>query len=298
MNKIHIRSVAMTIQRYEVFNKAVQLKNITNTGKELGLTQSGVSHAIKSLEDDLGVPLLIRNRLGLQLTSEGERVYEYTLKIMQTHDSLLQEVETLKGLKTGKVKVGSFASVTSQWIPEILNVFSNKYPGITIEIYEDDYESLEKSVSAGELDCCFTTASDKKMIDFVPLIKDKLFCIVSNKNPLSEQKTIKTRDLEKHPLIKPKKGWDNEVSDFFSQHQIVPNVKYEISDDHSILALVQANIGINIRPELVLKNAPASITLLDFEQDAFRIIGLGLNKQISPATATFVSVVTDLYQAI
>ncbi|WP_431801387.1 LysR family transcriptional regulator [Halobacillus andaensis] len=286
----------MTIQRYEVFNKVVQLRNITKASEELSMTQSGVSHAIKSLEEELEFPLLIRNRLGLQLTREGERVYEYTLRIMQTHNSLLQEVHTLKGLETGTVKVGSFASVTTQWMPTILNSFAEKYPGITIEIYEDDYESLEKAVSTGELDCCFTTDSTNKNINFVPLVKDKLFCIVSNKNPLSKKKVMKISELEKQPLIKPKKGWDNEVADFFNQHQIVPVVNYEVSDDQSILALVQANIGINIRPELVLNQNLENITLLDFEQEAFRIIGLGLNEHASPAASTFVETVTDLYQ--
>ncbi len=288
----------MSIQRYEVFNKVVQLRNITKAGLELGLTQSGVSHALKSFEEELGIPLLIRSRTGLQLTNEGERVYEYTLRIMQTHHNLLQEVQTLKGLKTGTIKVGSFASVTSQWIPKILNIFSEKYPGITVEIYEDDYKSLEKAVSTGELDICFTTDSDNKSIEFIPLIKDKLHCIVSNENPLSKQRIMKVKDIEKYPLIKPKKGWDNEVEDFFNNNQIVPTVKYEVSDDQSILSLVQANIGINIRPELVLKNAPSTITLLDFEQEAYRIIGLGMNEQISPATSIFISTVTDLYQAI
>lgn len=61
----------MTIQKYETFNKVVQLGSITKAGEELNMTQSGVSHAIKSLEDELGVPLLIRNRLGLHLTSEA-----------------------------------------------------------------------------------------------------------------------------------------------------------------------------------------------------------------------------------
>lgn len=286
----------MTIQRYEVFNKVVQLRNITKAGEELSMTQSGVSHAIKSLEDELGIPLLIRNRLGLLLTREGERVYEYTLRIMQTQNSLFQEVDTLKGLETGTIKVGSFASVTTQWIPKILNIFSEKYPGIKIEIYEDDYDTLEKFVNTGELDCCFTTGSNSKNIEFAPLIKDKLYCIVSNKNPLSKKKIMKISDLEKYPLIKPKKGWDNEVDDFFNHHKIIPVVNYEVSDDQSILALVQANIGINIRPELVLNQTPDNITLLDFEEEAYRIIGLGLNKQTSPATSIFVKTVTDLYR--
>lgn len=98
-------------------------------------------------------------------------------------------------------------------------------------------------------------------------------------------------------MIKSKKGWDNEVADFFNQHQIVPFVNYEVSDDQSVLALVKENIGINIMPKLVLDHQITdNITLLDFEQKVFRIIGLGMTERMSPATSIFVSIVTNMYQ--
>ncbi|WP_342387818.1 LysR family transcriptional regulator [Salinicoccus bachuensis] len=286
----------MTIQRYEVFNTVVALENITKAGASLNMTQSGVSHAIRSLEDEFGVKLLIRNKSGIQLTREGERVHAYTLKIINAHYSLLQEVHNMMGLETGIIRVGSFSSVTAQWMPEVLKYFSEVYPGISIQIYEDDYESLEHGVAIGELDCCFTTASTHKKIEFTPFKKDKLFCIVSRQNPLAEKEIMPLSEIEKHPLVKPKKGWDNEVADFFNHFNIKPDVKYEVSDDRSILALIQADMGINIRPELVMSGAPDDIVPLELEVDAYRIIGIGTSKWVSPATSLFVSVVTDMFQ--
>ncbi|MCG7334831.1 LysR substrate-binding domain-containing protein [Sporosarcina sp. ACRSM] len=288
----------MTIQRYEIFNKVVQLQSITRTGIELNLTQSAVSRAIKSLEDELDLQLLLRNRSGIKLTREGEKIYEHTLTIIHAHHNLQQEALALNGLESGVIKVGTFASVTTHWLPTILKEFKRKHPDIIVEIFEDDYESLENAVQLGELDCCFTTAPIKKGLEFLPLHKDKLFCIVSNNNPLHLQTAMCIQQLEEFPLIKPKKGWDSEVITFFNKHNIDPNVKYEVSDDQSIIALVQANIGINIRPELVLKNTPDGITALEFEEEAYRIIGLGITKQASHATRSFISIVKEMYQTI
>ncbi|MFJ5772128.1 LysR family transcriptional regulator [Psychrobacillus sp. NPDC093180] len=288
----------MTIQRYEIFNKVVQLQSITKAGIELSLTQSAVSHAIKSLEDELGLHLLLRNRLGIKLTREGEKIYEHTLTIIHAHHNLLQDAYALNGLESGAIRIGTFASVTTHWLPTILKEFKRKHPEIIVEILEDDYESLENAVHLGELDCCFTTAPTKHNIDFLPLHKDKLFCIVSNDNPLHTQTTMSLQQLEKYPIIKPKKGWDSEVITFFNKYKIDPTVKFEISDDQSIIALVQANIGINIRPELVLKNAPEGITALEFEDEAYRIIGLGFTNQTSHATKSFISIVKEIYQTI
>lgn len=55
------------------------------------------------------------------------------------------------------------------------------------------------------------------------------------------------QQLKEYPLIKPKRGWDSEVVTFFNKHNIDPIVNYEVSDDQAIMALVQANIGINMR---------------------------------------------------
>ena len=64
----------MTASKYAIFAKAVELGSFTNAAKALGCTQSGVSHAINALEDELGLKLILRSRAGLRLTADGERI--------------------------------------------------------------------------------------------------------------------------------------------------------------------------------------------------------------------------------
>ncbi|RLL43820.1 LysR family transcriptional regulator [Oceanobacillus piezotolerans] len=289
----------MSIQRLEILNKVVQLQNITKAATELNLSQSGISYAIKNLEEELDVKLLVRNRSGVKLTKEGESIYRHSLLVTNAYDNLLQEAAALKGVEKGTIHVGTFASVTTNWIPEIITVFKEEFPGITIKIYEgDDYLSLESAVLSGELDCCFSIVSDKSQLDYVPLQKDKLYCIVSNDNPLCKQEVMEISQIENYPLIKPKAGWDSEISNFFSSHNLNPVIAYEVSDDQSILALVQANLGINIRPGLVLKNRTSNITALDLEEDAYRMIALATGSHVSHATEKFISIVTELFQEV
>lgn len=286
----------MTIQRYEIFNKIVAIENITKAGEELNLTQSTVSHAIKSLEDELGFRLLVRNRSGINLTREGEKIYEYTRKIINMNNILFEEAAALVGMETGCIKVGTFSRVTTNWMPTIFKAFKQSYPGISIEFVEDDFDGLEDRVIAGELDCCFTTKPAGKNIEFIPLKRDPLYCIVSEASPLHKQKKMKMSQLEEYPLIQPEVGWDNEIYELFHRHHIEPNVKYKISDDHSIFALVEANIGISIRPGLVLKHYWHHIIPLEFEKEAYRVIGIAHTDQASPATKSFISKVIELYQ--
>ncbi|MDM8099780.1 MULTISPECIES: LysR family transcriptional regulator [Oceanobacillus] len=288
----------MTLQRYEIFNKVIQLKNISKAAEELHLTQPGLSNAIKSLESDLNLKLLNRNRNGITLTKEGEKIYQYTLQIEKMNEALMQEASHLNGLKTGTVNVGSFSSVTGNWIPDIVMKMQEEYPGIEVNIHEGDYESLEKRVLTGELDCCFNTPIENSGLTFSPLKKDELFCIVSNQHPLHSRNEISVKELSSYPFIKPKKSWDDEINGLFSKYNLSPNIKYEVSEDLPIIALVEANLGINIRPELVLQREKTSksIRIIKLKEDAYRIIGLCTPTSPSHATQLFVSITKELYE--
>lgn len=109
----------MSITKYQVFLSTVELGSLTKTAEALNLTQSGVSHAIASLEEEFGFLLLIRDRAGIRLTSNGERLLRYVRDILQANERLKQEVAAINGLETGTVRIGSFVSVSTQWLPPI-----------------------------------------------------------------------------------------------------------------------------------------------------------------------------------
>jgi DNA-binding transcriptional LysR family regulator len=71
---------------------------------------------------------------------------------------------------------------------------------------------------------------------------------------LHTQDKISFKQIQEEPLIMPKEGWDNEIKQIFRENNIKPNVKFEVSDDQTIIAMVQNNLGISIRPEMTLSH--------------------------------------------
>ena len=284
----------MSIQQYEIFNKVAQVQSFTRAGEELNLTQSAISHAIRAFERELGLNLFFRARSGVKLTKDGEKVYRHTLNIVNAYQHLLQEVAAISGVEKGEVSIGTFASVTTHWLPGLIRKFQTHYPDIELHIYEDDYDALEAAVEKGELDCCFTVDSPNKKIEFIPLSRDRLYCIVSTESPLSREPIIKLECLEQYPLIKPKEGWDREINNLFNTYHIRPNNRYLISDDHAIISMVRADLGINIRPGLVLTDFPEGIRAIQLEVDAHRTIGLAVSSRPSLATQKFIAMACDL----
>lgn len=97
----------MSLIKYEIFIKVVEVGSLTKVGNILNLTQSAISHAISSLEDEFGLSLLTRGRSGIKLTDSGERLLRHFKKISQLNEQLYQEVAWIKGLE-----IGTFSTVS------------------------------------------------------------------------------------------------------------------------------------------------------------------------------------------
>ena len=118
----------MDTKKYEVLEKTVELSLLTKAAQELGLTQSGVSHMLAAIEAELQLPLLKRTRTGARLTPEGEQMMPYIHEIVRQEKLLRQAAAALHTLVTGKIRIGTFTSVATHWLPAMMMQFQQAYP--------------------------------------------------------------------------------------------------------------------------------------------------------------------------
>lgn len=130
----------MDINKYALFSRIAELKNLTMAAELLGYTQSSASHAVSSLETELGISLFTRSRSGMELTSAGRVLLPSVYGLLQCQEQILQIVNSIRGLEIGSVKVAAFSSVTINWLAQIAGDFHNQYPGIDIEVMDGSYE--------------------------------------------------------------------------------------------------------------------------------------------------------------
>lgn len=133
----------MSLVKYEILNKVAEVKSFTKAADALALTQSAVSHAITNLETEFGFSLVNRNRSGITLTTEGETMLLAIRKVLQENEKVHQEAASLLGLAKGTIKVGIFKSVSTKWLPEIIQLMEKSYPAIQIQLKEGDYLEIE-----------------------------------------------------------------------------------------------------------------------------------------------------------
>ena len=108
----------MTLLTYQVFKTVADIGSFRKAADILGLTPSAISHAISSMEAELGFSVLTRNKNGVTLTNYGEHLLPYVNAVLNSDESLRQFIAQTNGLKTGKVKIGVFSSVCTNWLPK------------------------------------------------------------------------------------------------------------------------------------------------------------------------------------
>ncbi|WP_342539030.1 LysR family transcriptional regulator [Sporosarcina sp. FSL K6-1540] len=280
----------MSLVKFEIFSTVVESGSLKQAAEIHGLTQSAVSHAIASLESEWGFTILIRGRAGIKLTSNGERVLRHIHEMLKWNEQMMQEIANIKGLEIGTVRIGTFSSVSVQWLPEILKSFNADLPAIEIKLLEGDYDTLEHWIATGMVDFGFVSLPTSKSFEVIFLKKDRMLCILPDDHRLANQQEVSFADLKEEMLIMSKKGSDNDLKRIFHENNVTPHIKFELADDQAIISMVQNGMGISILPEMVLYRVPHNVRILSLEGEHYRSIGIAAPSfnTISPAARKFI----------
>ena len=145
----------MNIQKYMAFVKTVKYGSFTKAAEMLNYSQSGISRMINDLEKEWKVVLLERGKSGVKLTSDGMKLFPYAKNVCTEYEKLQMEVDELNGLQSGLIRIGTFSSVATHWLPNIIKEFQKAYPGIDYELLLGDYTEIEEWISEGRVDYGF-----------------------------------------------------------------------------------------------------------------------------------------------
>ena len=152
----------MNINKYRLMIKAIELGNLTKAASELGYTQSGASHQIKSVEEELGIKILQRDRSGTKLTTEGRLLLPYIREAISCEDKILATANSIIGMQIGSLKVGAFTSVSLVLLPIIIGQFHQLYPKVQIEMLtgQGSYPEMEEFLMDGIADSSVVSGSN------------------------------------------------------------------------------------------------------------------------------------------
>jgi len=271
-----INPYRLKISQFRALVAIADTGTFSDAALQLDLSQSAVSHAIATLEDELGVVLLSRGRQGAVLTPLGETVTAEARSILAALDTIGRMAEQARGLQQGIVRIAGFRSVATHILPEVIRQFRSRYAGIQVKIEEyHHYRQVELEVRQGRADIGFTYLPTSTEFDVWELMRDRYVALFPPQEDV-DAVSHSWDALSRYPLILAPvgDGCRDLIGRYFTNAGCKIAPAYEVREDSTILSMVQRGLGATIMAQLAAEPIPPGLTVAELPTPMERVIGV------------------------
>jgi DNA-binding transcriptional LysR family regulator len=282
----------MNISHLKILMTVIEKGSFSRAALELGLSQSAVSRAIATLEEDLGVSLLSRGRFGAYPTEFGDRISPLIQQILQAQSAIEAEAHREKNLYGGRVRIASFRSVATHVLPPLIAKFSQRFPTVEVSLVEADPQAVEQALREHRVDIGLMplprTSADFETWE---IMRDE-FVVLLPPSSKPAPEVLTWSDLSRYAFILYNYA---ECTTAVRQHWQHWNqsfkVAYEIKEDSTIVSMVSQGLGAAVLPRLAALPIPEGIQVRSLPEPLDRNIGAAILANIwhSPAVFTFLN---------
>jgi LysR family transcriptional regulator, cyn operon transcriptional activator len=247
----------MELWQLRTFAEIAETLNFTKASEKLFLTQSAVSHQMKSLEEEFGVPLFIRAKSGVRLTDAGKVALRYALRILSEAEEMREKVTGREKALAGRVRVAAATQALVYLFAPLFEEFMDKFE--TVELLFRTTVSTEQTVEdilEGVADVGFASlAVYSPVLQVTEIFDDELVLVVSKKHRLAKETEIFVKHLEKERWILFERGASirRATDDFFKKVKIEPETALESNDTYFIKLMIEHGLGVSLMPSWAVR---------------------------------------------
>jgi len=237
----------MEIRQLEYFMAVSKELHFTRASEKLGVTQPTLSHQIKALETEVGMPLFDRIGKKTALTEAGEILFRHGNQIFQSLQSAKDEIGELQDIQYGRLSVGVLTGELNRLVAALLFAFHQQYPGVQITVTGRD--DITGGILRNEIDLALTIIPlEDDRIATVPLYEEDLYLTVASRHPLADAAAIDLEQVKELPFILFPRNYQcrQKIDAAFRTIDAPLNPVIETDAPESILKLVQAQAGVSI----------------------------------------------------
>lgn len=282
--------------KYRVFLSIAETGNFTKTAENFGYTQSAVSQMMKSLEEELKITLFVRTKHGIYLTSDGKAMLPFIRRLCDDYVHVLWQSSAINNLEGSEIKIGTFASVSANFLPYVIKCFKEIYPSVKFNLLQADYETVKAWIKDGVVDFGFLTVDVAEKLERIFLMKDEMVMILPKNHPKAKKDELQLKDFSDEPFIFLDQGKKSEPMEYFMKAGIEPNQQYRVYDDYTIMNMVEQGLGVSILPKLVLHRHHQNIEVRTLTPPIFREVCVAYKSKdvISVAGKAFMDFVVSV----
>jgi DNA-binding transcriptional LysR family regulator len=238
------------------FVEVVRQGGFSQAGKVVFATQPTISKAVKQLEEELGLPLLDRMGHRSVPTAAGEIVYRRALAMLAERDDLIAELDELRGLKRGVLRLGLPPLGSSDLFAPLFAIYRSRYPGIDLRLVEHGSKDLERILLAGEVELAASLLPVAQELDWQDVRVEPLMALLPSDHALAKEEKVDFRSLAASPFILFDKGFaiNRLVLDGCERRGFTPTIAARSGQVDFIVELVAVGLGIAFLPRAMAEH--------------------------------------------
>ena len=288
----------MDTARYRAFVAAADSGSFTRAAELLNYSPSGVSQLVTSLENELGFPLLVRSKRGVSVSVAGEKLLTPIRALLQQETSVLQIAAEINGLMTGEVRIASYSSISSHWLPKIIKEFQRDYPQVKIHLLEGIRQEILQWLGDARADIAFLSRVEDSSYDWIPLRDDPMLAMLPKNHPLAGESTYPVSSCNNERFIMDALGKDEDVVELFDRLDLHPEIAFSTFESFATFAMIEQGLGMTITNQLITEGIQMDVVKLPLDPPQHIQFGILVpdRKTLSPAGKKFVQYAQRIIQ--
>ncbi|MBQ8381134.1 MAG: LysR family transcriptional regulator [Clostridia bacterium] len=244
----------MNVSKFKALLTAVDMGSFSAAANALGYTQSGMTHMMNALEEEIGFPVLQRGYWGVKLTPAGEKIFPRIRELVNCEDALFNEIKLVRSFGDNVLRVGAFASIATHWLPAVIETFGREFPNVTVNVQTGTVDELYSGLESGRFDMVFGSRNAKYDFKWIFLAKDRFYAILPKDYPLTTPGVFPITAFNGTKFLMPGLGFDDDISLVFAENSVKPFVTQTYVDDPAIISMVEHMQGVSMLSALILSD--------------------------------------------
>ena len=278
----------LKISQLRILVAVADYRNFSEAALQLNISQSAVSHAIATLETELGVILFNRGRNGADLTPVGEQLILPAKQILDLLQKMVTEANRAKGLKGGNVRLVAFRSAATHILPALIAQFRRQFPLITVNIIDvDEHFEIENILRSGQADIGVVDLPCSEEFETWEIYRDEYVVLLPSSLELN-QTHLTWKQLATYPLIiSAYNSCSLEIRKYLQRSPQNVNIAYEMKQDSTITSMAMQGLGAAILPQLAAEPLSEKLKVYSLPVPLERIIEAAVVKNALHTPAVF-----------
>lgn len=284
----------MNLNYLYYFRVLAKTQHYTQAAEILNITQPSLSHAIASLEHDLGTYLFEKQGRNVRLSKYGKQFYDYVEQGLSYIDQGEQRIRLMTSADQGHIDLAFIYTLGSHYVPSLVQKFLalSRNSNIDFSFKQGSTVNILRGLKEERYDIAFCSyVEHEDDIHFLPIAQEEVVLIVSNKHPLATRDEIDLREVKDLPFVyyDETSGIRPLMDSLFKQIDQTPNIVCHVEEDHAVIGLVAVNYGVALVPNIpALTHYPVkALKITNPPHERYIYLATVKNRYLPPAVREF-----------